>query len=374
MRRGNRLRLTMQYQASPFVSMRTSGSGVAFCDLFTGQQLVLKGSAGTALASVFNQAMPAEAFLAQFPTEAQQAVSLSLLISDRSQEPYLRSMISSLDIEPAGSCNAVCGMCPRASMTRPKTVMSAATFDSICRQLSETFPGSIRKIYFCGFGEPLQNPRLPDMARRMRAIAKDASITVISNGSLLTDTVIESLLGSGIDLFSCSFQSNTRRKYESIMRGLDFNTTSAGLKKLIAAARGTRLNVCINITATDDNSSEIPEMTTAWEKLGAHVVVNSLHNRGGYLTIEGRDRRSEKPVARCGLTNSRLFISSEGQILSCCHDLGGETGIGNINSEPLIDILKRKLARIAKSELYSICGKCDDASAKVAVPLAATCA
>jgi MoaA/NifB/PqqE/SkfB family radical SAM enzyme len=359
----------MEFYPSPFVTMRSSPSAVAFCDLFTGRQLVLKGSAGCELAAVFNRATTLESFLSKYPTEAEKAVSLSLLTDDPSQDPYLRSMLSSIDIEPAGSCNAVCGMCPRASMTRPKTVMSTETFDAVCRQLGETFPSAIQKVFFCGFGEPLQNPQLPEMSRRVRAFAPHASISVISNGSLLSDSLIESLVASEINLFSCSFQSNTKRRYESIMGGLNFDSTNAGLKKLIAAARGTKLAVCISITATEDNSSEIPQMVAAWEKQGAQVVVNSLHNRGGHLTIEGRHRPGDKPVARCGLTNSRLFISSEGEILSCCHDLGGETRIGNINTGPLIEILKRKLSRIARSELYSICGKCDDDSAQVPVPL-----
>jgi MoaA/NifB/PqqE/SkfB family radical SAM enzyme len=359
----------MEFYPSPFVTMRNSPSAVAFCDLFTGQQLVLKGSAGSALAAVFNQATTIDSFLSKYPAEAQRAISLSLLTAEPSHDPYLRCMISSIDIEPAGSCNAVCGMCPRAAMTRPKTVMSTATFDAVCRQLGKTFPGAIQKVFFCGFGEPLQNPYLQEMSRRIRGLAPHASISVISNGSLLSDPLIESLVASEINLFSCSYQSNTKRRYESIMRGLNFDSTTAGLKRLIAAARGTKLAVCISITATEDNSSEIPAMVADWEKQGAQVVVNSLHNRGGYLTIEGRHRPGDKPVKRCGLTNSRLFISSEGEILSCCHDLGGETRIGNINTEPLIEILKRKLSRIAGSELYSICGKCDDDSAHVPVPL-----
>jgi hypothetical protein len=294
----------MDLYPSPFVTMRSSSTAVAFCDLFTGHQLVLKGSAGSELAAVFNQATTLESFLSKYPAEAQKAVSLSLLTAEPTHDPYLRTMLSSIDIEPAGSCNAVCGMCPRAAMTRPKTVMSTATFDAVCRQLGETFPGAIQKVFFCGFGEPLQNPHLPEMSRRVRSLAPQAGITVISNGSLLTDSMIESLVASEINLFSCSYQSNTRRRYESIMRGLNFDSTTAGLKRLIAAA-------------TEDNSSEIPEMVTAWENLGAQVVVNSLHNRGGYLTIEGaggrhRHRRSRRGCGRSHRRGSRRTILSGG--------------------------------------------------------------
>ena len=358
----------VNYYPSPFVSMRSSRSGVAFHDLFTGRQMVLGKGVGDRLAGVFNGEVGFEAFAAEFPDEAGKVIANSMVMTEAPPGAYLRAMVSSLDIEPAGSCNAVCGMCPRGAMTREKSVMSEETFGAICRQLAGEFGAAVRRVLFCGFGEPLQNPRLAEMSRGIRKVTPGAMITVISNGQLLTREVIEGLVKSEVDVFSCSFQSNQKRKYEALMRGLIYETTVNGLVELLAAARGTRLKVCINVTAMDENRDEIPAMMAEWGQRGAQVVVNTLHNRGGFLKLEGLARRgSSATVARCGLMNSRVFISSEGEVLSCCHDLTGDTRIGNINSEPLKEILMRRLGRIGRSELYPICGSCTDDSALVTV-------
>ena len=246
--------------------------------------------------------------------------------------------------------------------------MSEVTFEAICRQLQGGIGQAVRRVLFCGFGEPLQNPNLVHMSRRIRQVAPGANITVISNGQLLTREVAGELVKSEVDVFSCSFQSNQKRKYETLMRGLEYETTVNGLMELLAAARGTRLQVFLNITEMDENRDEIPALAAEWGRRGAQVVVNTLHNRGGFLKLEGLARRgSSATVARCGLMNSRLFISSEGEVLSCCHDLTGDTRIGNLTSEPLTEILNRRLERIGRSALYPICGSCTDDSALVTV-------
>ncbi|HEX8910756.1 MAG TPA: radical SAM protein [Humisphaera sp.] len=357
---------------SPFVSVRSSARATAFHDRFTGQQLVLAEPAGAALAAVFRGEAAFKDFAAAHPAEAARAAGLSMVAAEPSPGPYLRAMLSSIDVEPAGSCNAVCGMCPRSEMTRPKSVMAPETFEALCGQLEASFPDVVRQVLFCGFGEPTQNPRLADMSRRVRRAAPRAVVSVISNGSLLTPELVDALVRSEVDAFSCSFQSNTKRKYESIMRGLDYDVTVAGLRALLAAARGTRLAVYINVTATDETVDEIPALVRTWEAQGARVVVNPLHNRGGFLKLEGRFTGGGVgggPVARCGLLNSRLFVSSEGDVLSCCHDLTAETRLGNVRDEPLTDILLRRLDRIARSDLFRICGTCTDDSALSMVAL-----
>jgi len=82
-------------------------------------------------------------------------------------------------------------------------------------QLS-TFPKGIKRIVFSGLGEPLMNPRLPEMVK----IAVDSGICdrveMITNGILLRPSVSDSLVNAGITNINVSIQGVTDEQYKEI--------------------------------------------------------------------------------------------------------------------------------------------------------------
>lgn len=91
--------------------------------------------------------------------------------------------------------------------------MDFAMYEKIIKQLSE-FPHGIKRIVFSGLGEPLMNPRLPEMVK----IAVDAKIAdrveVLTNGLLLTPSVADALIDAAITNINISIQGIDREGYE----------------------------------------------------------------------------------------------------------------------------------------------------------------
>lgn len=63
---------------------------------------------------------------------------------------------------------------------------------------------------------------------------------------------------------------------------------------------------------------------------------------------------------RCGLFNARSFVSWDGNLLACCHDVHGDTVIGSLFSDSLDALITRKLTIIAEQRFFPICMSCDE--------------
>jgi MoaA/NifB/PqqE/SkfB family radical SAM enzyme len=99
--------------------------------------------------------------------------------------------------------------------------MEFGMYEKIIKQLAE-FPKGIKRIVFSGLGEPLMNPRLPEMVK----IAVDAQIAdrveVITNGVLLTPEMSDKLIEAGITNINVSIQGiNTEQYDNTVLTSID---------------------------------------------------------------------------------------------------------------------------------------------------------
>lgn len=131
--------------------------------------------------------------------------------------PYL------LSIEPTFACNFRCGYCMHsatpAELEKNRGYLTAPmewdTFLAAADQATE-FPDKFKKVTFAGDGEPLLNPRLPEMIEHVIRKNICDSTLVISNGSLLTNEWADRLIESGLSEYKISLQGLTTEKYKQI--------------------------------------------------------------------------------------------------------------------------------------------------------------
>src|SRR4051812_2631124 len=137
----------------------------------------------------------------------QQAVEENLVL------PYV------FDLELSGRCNTVCTFCPRDEMKRGEEFMSEENFEHFFarfQRYAKLLEGrevrlpherarvplgraeqSPVRVLLCGMGESLMHPRCPEWIGRIRREV-GARVTVVTNGLLLKDSIIEKLAAAQV--------------------------------------------------------------------------------------------------------------------------------------------------------------------------------
>jgi len=248
------------------------------------------------------------------------------------------------DIEVSSGCNARCTFCPRDSFDSIKTkLMTKETM----RDVSEWIPvGS--SVMVSGVGEPLLNHDLELLIRLLRS--HDVDVSIITNGHLLSDARINSLIDSGVNEIQVSFQSTNPEKYSEIMVGLDYQTIIDNiecLSKIGSSKIKLRLN-SISAMTHDERKSFISYANS----IGFVPFVRSIHSRGGLLYVPKVESKG------CGIFLSTTFITATGDIMMCSNDRLG-VRIGTIQDSDFNEIREMK-RRMLSQPMPSVCNMCDD--------------
>lgn len=128
----------------------------------------------------------------------------------------------SMYVEPTRACNFKCFYCMHSTRGEKGGVLDQTGFriahidmDFYEKLVGEimAFPTQVKRVCFSGLGEPLMNPRLPEMIRKLRDAGFQGRIDVISNGSLLTHELSDALIQSGIDRLQVSVQGLNTEEY-----------------------------------------------------------------------------------------------------------------------------------------------------------------
>lgn len=277
-----------------------------------------------------------------------------------------------IDIELTNRCNASCSFCPR-EMTPHQGMMSAEVFDQALvraeeyhRTARELFPESNINLTFCGMGEPLLHPRLPEYVGRV----SDAGITpaLSSNGSLLDETKARALIDAGLRSIYLNVGDHDE-DYERVY-SLPWDRTVANVTRFRELADG-RCEVIAVLVDHRDDGQHLDEMRSYWSDLGVdHTFTYALSNRGGSLDAERVRYHAYPEVSRawdllvgatgsplCGVPFHRMFIGYDGSYYLCGSDWEKRAAMSNVFDSSFIDITEAKLAHVASRE--PVCSTCN---------------
>jgi radical SAM protein with 4Fe4S-binding SPASM domain len=236
-------------------------------------------------------------------------------------------MFSYVEIETITTCNRRCLYCPNSIYDRGlkenQRLMPVSLYHKIIDDLRElNFSGYIHPHFY---GEPCIDSRLPDLLRFTRRTLPKAKIELSTNGDLLTLSLYQQLVNSGVSSFfvtnhSCNLQQN--------------------IQDVLAYRTANNISTPAFVYGTLAN------------KL--------LSNRGGNVPLNTTvSRRS-----LCMLPSRYLTIDVEGNVLLCCNDYHGTVCFGNLNSLSISEIWNDKKFRDARKKIlhgnlfYKICQNC----------------
>ena len=104
------------------------------------------------------------------------------------------------DIELSRSCNANCCFCPRKKLSDQNPIMDNETITEVIKWIPKN-----SSVILAGLGEPLLNDNIFDAIEKLRK--KDIAVSLISNGILLTDDVMDRLYESGLNEIQISLHT-----------------------------------------------------------------------------------------------------------------------------------------------------------------------
>ena len=170
-------------------------------------------------------------------------------------------------VEPTNLCNLDCQICMRNVWDEPLGKMSATTFSQIIEALKTFSPTPL--LFFGGFGEPLAHPDILDMVSAAKRTG--AKVEMVTNGTLLSETVSQRLIDIGMDRLWVSIDGATPESYEDIRLGDALPQVIANLTRLRELRHWSEFRspqIGIAFVAMKRNIADLPEVVKLGKRLG----------------------------------------------------------------------------------------------------------
>jgi radical SAM protein with 4Fe4S-binding SPASM domain len=231
--------------------------------------------------------------------------------------------LNTLTVEPTNLCNLACLHCERHTMKRSKGLMEFELFEHIFAKNK-----GIHRVNLTNWGEPLLHPEICRMVRHLRE--KGIYVTMFSNGTLLTRTLSENLVKSGLNTI-CFSLDGVDETYKRI-RGWDYDDVAAKISSFLDINNkfGHPLRTEINMVLFEQTTDATGELTRRWEKkvdaISTTQLMKSSKQRG-------------KP---CSILWRSMTIHWDGSIVPCCTDLDGAFLLGTAREDDLWAIFNCK--------------------------------
>lgn len=190
-----------------------------------------------------------------------------------SQERFL-----SVRIDIINKCNLRCKMCyfsMEKVKQQPRIEMPVELFEKIAHQV---FPVAKQVLISAG-AEPLYAKKFPQMLEIAARYALP-HLSFFTNGTLLNEQNIESIITSGVNMIMLSFDGATAQTYEAIRRGARFEHVIHNIRTLQAmkAQRSSPIPALhFGVVLMKSNIHELPDLLRLAKDLGvAHVTASHL--------------------------------------------------------------------------------------------------
>ncbi|MFO0620277.1 MAG: radical SAM protein [Polyangia bacterium] len=171
------------------------------------------------------------------------------------------SAVRFLQIEPTTRCNFTCGFCCGRYMDQAD--LPFERFES----LLAAHP-SVEHVELQGEGESLLHPRFFDMVKALRE--RNIKVSIITNGSLISEAHAAQLVALGIEKVSVSMESAESETFRQI-RGGKLEKVIAGLSALVSEKKkqqSLRPIIGLSITVLRDTQDHLPGIIALYKKLG----------------------------------------------------------------------------------------------------------
>ncbi len=288
---------------------------------------------------------------------------LSLLSDFLTKREKTKGLPLEIGIEVINICNLSCIMCPYEEMVAKKIRPPGKMKFSLFKKIIDEIAPLAELVYLHGLGEPLLHPQI----FKFIEYAKDKGLRVgiSTNAMLLNEEESRKLLDARIDYVILAMDGATKKTYEKIRVGGDFERVEKNIKNFLQMKENPRARekpfMVIQFITMKENEKEVFLFLKKWQGKGADVVRIKPK-----IALRDDDKKGGvKITPYCFHIFRQLNIFSDGTVLACCEDVHGRYPLGNVKEERLREIWNnskmqnlRKKNFQKKREEINICKTC----------------
>src|SRR5256712_2431802 len=209
-------------------------------------------------------------------------------------------------------CNLSCGYCSEYDSTS-----EPVPFEDLRQRIDALHRLGAANITLLG-GEPLLHP---DVADIVSYAGRKSNTSVVTNGFLLRNEVIEALNDAGLNNLTVSvdtLHADPTRYIQKSLRSL--RTRLERLRRL------ARFDVHVTAVLCESSANDFPQLVREVEGFGFRMSINLIHNAKGYVTIGGQPYlelyeefyREGKPFTYLDYEYGKKLLQGERPDWKCC--------------------------------------------------------
>lgn len=279
-----------------------------------------------------------------------------------------------LQIDVTGYCNLRCKMCPQGikKIIPQKGTMAFSLYKRI---IDSGVAVGVFNVILTLTGEPLLHKQLVEMIR----YAKDKRFRVMlsTNCTLLTPSISEALIKSGLDEIILSFDTANKDLYEDYRRGARFDEVLNNILTFLEIRKRmksyTPFPVMQNLQKFNPEKANPQIERDFWKLFGKYdiwIIPKYFSNWSGIMTQE-KELYDESGISLhsqyklCLTVYQRIVVSWDGKVLSCCNDFQRRQIMGDMTYQSIVEVwngpalvdLRKKIACRQYKEL-PLCRTC----------------
>lgn len=233
-----------------------------------------------------------------------------------------------LKIEVTTRCNANCIFCSHRFLN--KKHLKDMPFDTVKMLIDQTNWRWKPEIQLSGFGEPTLYPDLVKAVRYCHKKGLKSSFN--TNGFLLTRDLMDQLIKAGLSQFRFAIDGYSKKTYESLRRGLNFETVLYNALDAWGLCRKSKTRMIILNVICKENENEFILLKDFWSRHSHKFEVNQE-----MPFVQGRVEQFYSDI--CDHFWTQMQVRVNGDVVICCLDFPPNyTKLGNVYETPLLEI------------------------------------
>jgi MoaA/NifB/PqqE/SkfB family radical SAM enzyme len=282
---------------------------------------------------------------------------------------------SQIIVDVTEICNLACIHCPHPQFKESEyysaKLLSLELNKKMVEEVQQFGQSVTQYIRYTSEGEPLTNPDIYDMI----AYAKKQSgvpVTLTTNGTLMTQSCIEKLLASGVDVIDVSIDAFSPDVYSKIRVNGNLVITRSNVLKLIKEIKESSLSTKIVVSYVEQplNSHETDDFEKFWKDSGAdYVVIRRLHSAAGANETIAKKMWEETASERrpCVYPWERIILNPRGYLAFCPADWTHGSSVVDYRTTTIYETWQGEFyknlreAHICNNfDNHKFCGQCPD--------------
>lgn len=238
-----------------------------------------------------------------------------------------------IQIQTHNLCNYACKMCPYPSRSEHKL-----------RQMKEELLGRLldelnreqRSVQLCLMlqNEPLLDPRFLSLLRKAHENELVRSIYTVTNGSRLTESLLDELTSYPRFSLTVSINALDPRRYLEV-HGRD---RYARIERTLESWSGDRSRVAVSCVVDRGNVDLARRFRDHYSGLGYGVRLLPVTSRAGSQTSQPLLHEPDLGFGHCSYPVDTLTVRWDGQVLLCCQDWVHEETFGDLSTTSVRDV------------------------------------